>query len=155
MRLGIIAAAAGAALTVAVGFGMATIAADDPAVLVQKRIDLMKSNYPHLKPIIDYLKGAGSNDNLAAGAQVVADNAKLIPSLFPPGSMTDKSRAKPEIWQKWDDFQAKSKDLENAAAKLVEVAKTGDKALIGPQIKAVNDACGACHEAYRGPEKKT
>lgn len=154
MRMGIVAAAAGAALIVAVGFGVTSIAADDAATLVQKRIDLMKSQGPHLKPISDYLKGEGSGDNLAANAQAVADNAKKIPSLFSSGSITDKSRAKPEIWQKWDDFQAKAKDLENAAVKLAEVAKTGDKAVIGPQLKAVGQACGACHDAYRGPEKK-
>jgi cytochrome c556 len=143
------------ALFAAVGCGVSTIAADNSADIVQKRIDLMKSQGPHLKPIADYLKGAGGSDGLASNAQAVADNAKQIPSLFPPGSITDKSRAKPEIWQKWDDFQAKAKDLQDAAAKLAEVAKTGDKAVIGPQLKALGQTCGACHDAYRGPEKKS
>jgi cytochrome c556 len=153
MRLGIFAAAASAAWLVAVGFGVGTIAADNNADLVQKRIDMMKSQGPHLKPIADFLKGAGGSENLATNAQAVADNAKTIPALFPPGSITDKSRALPDIWQKWDDFQAKAKDLETAAEKLAEVAKTGDKAQIEPQLKAVGQACGACHKAYRGPEK--
>jgi cytochrome c556 len=153
MRLGIFAAAACAALIAAAGFGAATIADDDAAALVQKRVELMKGQGRHLKPIADYLKGTGSSDNLAAEAQAVADSAKQIPTLFPSGSITDKSRAKPDIWQKWDDFQAKAKDLEIAASKLSDVAKSGDKALIGAQLKATGQACGACHDAYRGPEK--
>jgi cytochrome c556 len=153
MRLGIVAVAAGAALLVAAGFGAATGAADDAAEMVKQRVELMKSQGPHLKPIADYLKGQGSADNLAADAQAVADNAKRVPSLFPPGSVTDKSRAKPEIWQNWDDFKAKAHALELAAEKLAEVAKTGDKAAIGPQLKAVGQACGACHDKYRVPQK--
>ena len=129
-------------------------AADDPAALVQKRIDLMKSNGGHLKDFGDYTKGAPYSAKLVADAQGVAENAAHITALFPPGSVTDKSRAKPEIWQKWSEFEEKAKALNVAATKLAEVAKSDDKAAIGAQLKLVGGACGGCHDAFRGPEKK-
>jgi cytochrome c556 len=152
MRLGLSAIALGSLLTLAVG--ATGVAADDAAGLVQKRIDLMKENGGHLKIFVDYTKGAAYSYKMVTEAQAIAANAKLISPLFPPNSVTDKSRAKPEIWQKWDDFQAKAKGLEEAATKLAEVAKKDDVAAIGAQLKAVGGTCGACHEPYRGPEKK-
>jgi cytochrome c556 len=152
MRLGLSAIALGGLLALAVG--TAGVAADDAAGLVQKRIDLMKENGTHLKPFVDYTKGGPYSDKLVGEAQAIAANAKLITPLFPPNSITDKSRAKPEIWQKWDDFEAKAKELGDAATKLAEAAKKDDVAAVGAALKAVGGACGACHEPYRGPEKK-
>ena len=36
----------------------------------------------------------------------MAINAQHIPSLFPKGSLTDKSKAKPDIWEKFPEFEA-------------------------------------------------
>ena len=40
----------------------------------------------------------------------MALNAEHIPMLFPKGSLTDKSKAKPEIWDKWSEFEAAAED---------------------------------------------
>ena len=44
---------------------------------------------------------AGNFEAVAVNAETMALNAEHIPMLFPKGSLTDKSKAKPEVWEKW------------------------------------------------------
>ena len=73
-----------------------------------------------------------------------------IPGLFPAGSGGGESRARPEIWTNWADFQAKAAALRGAATRLAELARAGDTAGFAAQADAVQAACAACHAAYRG-----
>jgi len=49
---------------------------------------------------------AGAPETVAVNAEALSLHAQRIPTLFPEGSLTDKSKAKPEIWQKWPEFEA-------------------------------------------------
>ncbi len=42
---------------------------------------------------------AGNFEAVAVNAETMALNAEHIPMLFPKGSLTDKSKAKPEVWE--------------------------------------------------------
>ena len=70
---------------------------------------------------------AGAPETVAVNAEALSLHAQRIPTLFPEGSLTDKSKAKPEIWQKWPEFAAAAKNLENRSATLRDqaVAKDG------------------------------
>lgn len=72
-----------------------------------------------------------------------------IPGLFPAGSGGGESRARPEIWTNWGDFEAKAMDLRRAASRLVQLARAGDSAGFATQADVVEAACTACHAAYR------
>ena len=49
---------------------------------------------------------AGQVQTIPAHAQKLATTARQIPALFPAGSVNPAiSRAKPEIWQKWAEFE--------------------------------------------------
>ncbi len=61
-------------------------------------------------------------------ADNMANNAKQIPALFPEGSMTEKSKAKPEIWQKKAEFDAAAKKMETESIKLRDTARTRQRA---------------------------
>ena len=54
---------------------------------------------------------AGNIEGIAVDAEIMAVNAEHIPALFPKGTLTDKSKAKPEIWQKRAEFDASAKRL--------------------------------------------
>jgi cytochrome c556 len=99
---------------------------------------------------------AGNVEAVAADAEVLATTAKQIPALFPPGSTSPKSRAKPEIWQKRAEFDGYAKNLEEQAKKVAALARAKDQA---PTQAAVTEmgrtTCGACHNAFRGPEIKS
>ena len=82
----------------------------------------------------------------------LALTAQRIPGLFPEGSLTDKSKAKPEVWQKWDEFTAAAKNLENRATGLRDQAMKKDAAGVETTVKDFGRlACGTCHTPFRVP----
>jgi len=97
---------------------------------------------------------AGNIEAIAVNAETMALNAMHIPLLFPQGSLTDKSSAKPEIWQKWGDFENAAKNFETWAEKLRDTAKTKDAAATEAVVKDFGrQACGSCHTPFRVPPK--
>ena len=95
---------------------------------------------------------AGNIEAIAVNAEAMAIMASHIPTLFPQGSLTEKSNAKPEIWQKWDEFVGNSKNLETWAVKLRDTAKTKDAAATEAVVKDFGrQACGSCHTPFRKP----
>ncbi|MFL6794424.1 MAG: c-type cytochrome [Sphingomicrobium sp.] len=77
--------------------------------------------------------------------------AAAIPGLFPPGSAHPQSRAKPEIWANKADFDAKARDLGEAAHAVTVAGQAGDLKAYAAAAQRLNTACSACHMAYRGP----
>jgi cytochrome c556 len=98
---------------------------------------------------------AGNVEAVAVNADTLALTSMHITALFPRGSTSDKSRAKPEIWQKQAEFEGYANTLQTKAKTVADLARKKDQA--GTQA-AVADlgrtTCGACHDAFRGPEKK-
>lgn len=147
----------GAGLLLATAVTMAPFAlkAQDAKTVVEQRVALMKGTGKAMGAIAKVAKGeAAYGPETVKAAETVLANAKRIPAMFPKGSTTADSRAKPEIWEKWDDFEKHASGLQAEAAKLVQVAQAGDAAAIGAQLKATGMACGGCHKAYRKPEEK-
>ena len=118
------------------------------AEVIEKRQDAMKGNSANAKAI---KAGVESKDyaTVEAKAKDIMGTADKIPSLFPKGSTTGKTKAKPEIWEKPDDFAKSAKNLSKAASELAAAAKSGDDAAVGTKVKALGDACGACHKQFR------
>jgi len=126
-----------------------------PEELVADRQALMKEHGDIWKNIQESAK-ANNLPVIATDADKLADNAKKIPSLFPEGSMTEKSKAKPEIWQKWPEFEAAAQKLEAESVKLRDTAKTGNAEATGAVIKDFGrNACGTCHTPFRVPPPRS
>jgi cytochrome c556 len=118
------------------------------ADVIEKRQDAMKGNAANAKAI----KAADESKDYAtveAKAKDIMGTADRIPSLFPKGSTTGKTKAKPEIWEKSDDFAKAAKNLSKAAGELAAAAKSKDDAEVPVKVKAMGDACGACHKQFR------
>ena len=95
---------------------------------------------------------AGNIEAIAVNAETLALTAQQIPALFPEGSLTDKSKAKPEVWQKWPEFQSAAKNLGVEAEKLRDAAKAKNEALTQQIVKDFGrKACGTCHTPFRQP----
>src|SRR5262252_8602545 len=95
---------------------------------------------------------AGQFEAVAVNAETMALNAEHIPMLFPKGSLTDKSKAKPEVWEKWTEFEAAAKNLEAEAEKLRDAAKSKNEQLTQDIVKDFGrKACGTCHTPFRVP----
>lgn len=95
---------------------------------------------------------AGNIEGIAVNAETLALNAEHIPSMFPQGSLTDKSKAKPEVWQKFTEFQAASQNMATLSARLRDAAKAKDAATVDAMVKEFGGkACGTCHNPFRVP----
>jgi cytochrome c556 len=95
---------------------------------------------------------AGNIEGIAVNAETLALTAQQIPALFPEGSLTEKSKAKPEVWQKWAEFQAAAKNLETQAEKLRDAARAKNEQLTQDIVKDFGrQACGTCHTPFRQP----
>jgi cytochrome c556 len=99
---------------------------------------------------------AGNLEGVAVSAETLALNSQQIPSLFPAGSLTDKSKAKPEVWQKWPEFEAAAKKMETESEKLRDAARAKNEQLVQDIVKDYGrNACGACHTPFRVPPPRT
>jgi cytochrome c556 len=95
---------------------------------------------------------AGNAEAVAVNAETMALIATQIVALFPEGSMNDKSKAKPEIWQKWPEFEAAVTNFGSQAEKLRDAARTKDLAATEAVAKEFGrQACGTCHTPFRVP----
>lgn len=121
---------------------------------VVERQELMKRQGAAMRSISDKLK-AGNVQAVAADADVLISTSKQIPALFPPGSTSPTSRAKPEIWQQWSEFQKYANILEAEATKLRAAAQANDAGGAQTAVAGIGKpSCGGCHTAFRGPEIK-
>jgi cytochrome c556 len=136
-------------LGVAVGQAQMQVGSGDP---VADRQRLMKLNGASAKDLNDKLK-AGNIDAMAVNAETIAINAQHIPMLFPKGSLTDKSKAKADIWEKWSEFESAAKNLEVKAAEVRDAARAKDQAKVEALMKDFGrQACGTCHTPFRQPQ---
>ncbi len=133
----------------------ATMAAKSPEEAIRERQALMKEQGATMRAIQDKLK-AGQVQAIAADAEKLAGSARQISALFPPGSLDPKtSRAKPEIWQKWPEFEELVRALEAKATRLAATARGGDAQATSAAVADLGKTtCGACHNTFRGPEIK-
>jgi cytochrome c556 len=132
--------------------GQTTLSTADAIAARQK---LMKEQGAAMKAISEKVK-AGQAQAIVPEAQKLVETSKHITALFPPGSLDPAtSRAKPEIWQKWSEFEGDAKTLESKAAQLAATAPTASPAATGAAVADLGKtACGGCHTAFRGPEIK-
>jgi cytochrome c556 len=121
--------------------------------VVEDRQRLMKLNGASWQDVQAKVK-AGNIEAVAVNAETMAVNAQHIPSLFPEGSLTEKSKAKPEIWQKRGEFDAAAKNLETLAIRLRDASRAKDQAQVETIVKDFGrNACGTCHTPFRVPPR--
>jgi cytochrome c556 len=121
------------------------LAQDD---VIEKRQKAMKSNSADVKAI----KGAIESKDYATvetKAKDIMGTADKIPSLFPKGSTTGKTKAKAAIWEKSDEFAKSAKSLSKASGELASAAKSQDEAAVGTKFKALGETCNSCHKEFR------
>ena len=119
---------------------------------IAARQKLMKSQGEAWKNIQDKTK-AGDIAGVVPEAQKLVETSGQIPALFPEGSLgPTKTAAKPEIWQKWPEFESAAKNLKAQSEKLRDTAKTGDTAATQAVVQTFGrQACGTCHTPFRVP----
>jgi cytochrome c556 len=145
----------GLALGIAAGCATKSMSKTGSGDVVADRQRLMKLQGASFADIQAKAK-AGNIEAIAVNAETLALTAQQIPGMFPEGSLTDKSKAKPEIWQKWPEFQAAAKNLEAQAEKLRDAARAKNEQLTQDLVKDFGrNACGTCHTPFRQPPARS
>lgn len=124
---------------------------------------------PKAEDVVDYRKGVfnviGWNFGPMVGmvkgeipydAAAFEENARRVKELsimalegFESKAMTDDSESKPEIWDNWDDFQAKMEEMNTQVVNLHEVSQKGDLGAIRGIFGDVGGSCKSCHDDYK------
>jgi cytochrome c556 len=122
---------------------------------IAARQKLMKEQGAAMTGIQTKLK-AGQHNAIGPEAEKLVSTSRQIPSLFPKDSLDPAtSRAKPEIWQKWAEFEGNAKTLEQKATALAGLARTGTAEQVATAVTDLGrTTCVACHNSFRGPEIK-
>jgi len=99
---------------------------------------------------------AGNIEAIAPNAEVIAITALQIPTLFPEGSLTEKSKAKPEVWQRRDEFDKAAKNLAVWSERLRDASKAKDEKAVADIMKDYGRVgCGSCHTPFRQPPPRS
>ena len=97
------------------------------ADVIEKRQKLMKSNSAAAKAI---KKGVEEKDyaTIETKAKDIMGNMDQVLDLFPKGSTSGKTKAKAEIWERWDEFSKNPGKVKKAASELAGAAAAKDDA---------------------------
>ncbi|MEE8187849.1 MAG: cytochrome c [Kiloniellales bacterium] len=146
-----------AAAALVVGFAGQALAVNEPQNVIKYRQAVMKAIGGHTGAIVGVVKGEVSYvDHVPAHARAIGDLSKQIGGLFPEGTSQfefPNTRALPELWDDKAKFDAAVKALQAEAAKMVEVAGSGDLGAIGAQLQNLGKACGGCHKPFRAKKQ--
>ncbi len=117
------------------------------------RRKLMKANSKANKAIKKAVK-IKDYATVEAKAKEIAAAMDKLPDLLPKGSTSEKSRAKPAIWEKWDLFNRKRMAMKAAAEELAASARAKDGQQVSAKVKTFSKHCGGWHKPFRAPKKK-
>jgi cytochrome c556 len=128
----------------------------------EQALALMKQRHENYEKIGDAMKAIsrelkGESPDLGkvrAGAATISRLAPEVPGWFPAGTGPDvgKTEARAEIWQKPEDFAAKSEEFQKAAVAFETAAGGSDVAAIRSAHANLGKSCKACHDSYREEE---
>ncbi len=116
-----------------------------------KTIDARKQLMRDISEFSKQMRGATDAAAVADYAEILAGAmAKINEETFPKGSAAG-SRAKPEIWEKWDEFTAAASNAVTLAQDIATKARAGENT--AELVKGYGrSACGSCHRPFRAPK---
>jgi len=135
-----------------------------PPATKEAALKLMHERHEGMEKIGKATKALGRETKASApdlatvrsSAATIAELAPKVSAWFPKGTGPDvgKTHAKPAIWEKPEDFAAKTRDFQAAAKKFNATAAAGDIAAIKAGFGDLGKSCKACHDSYRTEDKK-
>lgn len=134
------------------GVAVSAFAQQKPEDIIKYRQSALFLMGQHFGPLAAMAQGKMPYDKDVAvrNAALVEQLSKLPWDKFPAGTeQGNNTKAKPEIWNKPDDFKAKAEKMQTEVAKLAQAARTGDAEALKAQVGETGKACKACHDEYR------
>jgi len=125
-----------------------SVFADDQDVR-DYRSHIMKTLGEQFAALNQISKGKAPAADVAAQAEVLRITAGVAKIAFTPKVLGGE--AKPEVWDKWDDFSKRLDDLVAAATDVSNAAKQAGVAAVTPKLSSLS--CKGCHDVYRVQKK--
>jgi len=85
-------------------------------------------------------------------ARRIAAMASMIPELFAANdtrAFEIRTRARPIVWDRMEEFEEKATNLENAANTFAGIAAEGDHMRTIAAVREFGSNCGNCHDVFR------
>jgi len=128
-----------------------------PQNVIEQREKLMESSDKAVRAIRAAAKEMDYATLQVRSREIVEQMGKLLP-LFPKGSVSEKSLAHPDIWEKWDEFTKHTDRVSAVAERLAKAAAAKDDAQILEEVKTLgglgSGACGGCHLSFNKKRMK-
>ena len=126
-------------------------AQDQAGAIIAYRKSVMKAIGGHTGALISIVKGGLKEyqDNLLHHTRSIHEASKNVTRMFPQGTDSGKTRAKPEIWNEWKEFEKSAAGMERESAKLVELAESGKFSEFAKSVSALGRTCKGCHKRFR------
>jgi cytochrome c556 len=138
------------ALTTVLSAGISCAAMADAKSQIKHRMGVMEAIGGHFNATIATLGGpAEFQPNHQMHATSIATLAKIAPKLFPEGSGEGKTKAKAEIWEQADQFNASMDDFVVAADALAAASMNDDMGAYVGAIKGLGKTCKSCHDDFK------
>ena len=151
LRLMIATKSAHAALAVAAVVATGAVGTET-ALAVLERVDAMDQLAVAMKEVQGLINSKDGLVAIQTEAEGMRKIGESLPDLFPDGSGTGKTNAKPEIWERWAEFNLKARNLAEAAEALGQRAAAMDSPGVSEQYRALDRVCTDCHDAFRRPK---
>jgi cytochrome c556 len=113
------------------------------------RSHVMKTMGEQFAALNQISKGKAPAADVATHAEVLRITAGVAKIAFTPKVLGGE--AKPEVWEKWDDFSKRLDEMVAAADELAKTAKSGGVAAVTPKLSSLS--CKGCHDVYRVQKK--
>ncbi len=91
-------------------------------------------------------------DEFVESTRDLANVAGMVTDGFMPESPVADSRAMPEIWENWEDFEQQAQAFQDAAEALADTAEQQGFEAARTMVQDTLGTCGDCHRAYRASE---
>lgn len=122
-----------------------------PEVLVKQRQAKMVLQGKYFGPMAGMAQGKipYNADTVRRYAGYLDNLTRMAWDGYDPSTKGVESRTLPAAYENKAKFNEYVSRLENEAAKLVAVSRSGDEAAVKAQIGAVGRVCGGCHDDFR------
>jgi len=112
----------------------------------QARMGRGGGNLASMKQVVD---AHGDLTTLTPRIERLIQWATDLPTMFPAGSNTAASGARPEVWSDHAGFQAAADRFRTAVQGLAAPAAANDHAAFLTAWTAARASCQACHDSYK------
>jgi cytochrome c556 len=132
--------------------GAGGLFAQEASPVAEYRQGLMSSLASHFGGLRTLASGdVAEPEHVVLHARALADAGEMLQVVWAEGSAGEGSRARPEIWADWDDFQGRLEALRAATARVRDRAEAGDMQGFGAALQELGPSCRGCHTDYRAP----